>query len=77
VGRATLQGTGASQTWLNTGEGNGPFNVAADGTSLYWDWGGGAGTPEYVGTARVAGTGVRTHYLLGQGAFLDTAPGAS
>jgi hypothetical protein len=77
VGRATLQGTGASQTWLNTGEGNGPFNVTADGTNLYWDWGGGAGTPQYVGTARVAGTGVRTHYLLGQGAFLDTAPGAS
>ena len=52
-------------------------SVSADGSNLYWDWGGGAGTPEYVGTARVTGAGVRTHYLLGQGAFLDTAPGAS
>jgi hypothetical protein len=77
VGRATLQGTGAKQTWLSIGEGNGPFNLSADGSNLYWDWGGGAGTPEYVGTARVTGAGVRTHYLLGQGAFLDTAPGAS
>jgi hypothetical protein len=77
IGRATLSGASASDTWLNIHEGNGPFNVAADGTSVYWDWGGGAGSPMYVGTASVNGTGVRTHYLTGQGAFLLTAPGAS
>jgi hypothetical protein len=77
VGRATLSGAGASDTWLNTRDGNGPFNVAADNTSVYWDWGGGAGAPMYVGTASVNGTGVRTRYLTGQGAFLLTAPGAS
>jgi hypothetical protein len=77
LGRATLQGTGASITWLNTRNDNGPFNVAADGANVFWDWGGGAGSPMYVGTARVNGTGVRTKFLVGQGAFLDTAPGAS
>jgi hypothetical protein len=77
LGRATLQGTGASITWLNTRNGNGPFNVAADGANVFWDWGGGAGSPMYVGTAKVNGTGVRTKFLVAQGAFLDTAPGAS
>jgi hypothetical protein len=77
VGRATLAGGGASMTWLSIHEGDGPFNVTADGSNLYWDWGGGAGSPEYVGTAKVTGAGVRTRFLTGQGAFLDTAPGAS
>jgi hypothetical protein len=77
LGRATLQGTGSSITWLNTRNGNGPFNVAADGANVFWDWGGGAGSPMYVGTAKVNGTGVRTKFLVAQGAFLDTAPGAS
>jgi hypothetical protein len=77
VGRATLQGGGANITWLNIGEPDGPFNVAADNNSVYWDWGGEAGTPVWVGTARVAGTGVQPRFLSGQGAFLDTAPGAS
>jgi hypothetical protein len=77
VGRATLTGQDASDTWLNIREGDGPFNVAADNANVYWDWGGAAGAPEYVGTASVAGTGVRTDFLTGQGAFLLTAPGAS
>ena len=76
VGRATLTGQSASGTWLNIRAGNGPFNVAADNTSVYWDWGGGAGAPMYVGTASVNGTGVRTRFVTGQGAFLLTAPGA-
>jgi len=77
LGRATLQGAGVSISWLNTRNADGPFNVAADGANVYWDWGGAAGSPMYVGTARVNGTGVRIKFLVGQGAFLDTAPGAS
>jgi hypothetical protein len=69
IGRAAISGSGASDTWLNIRETDGPFNVAADGSSVYWDWGGAAGTPEYVGTARANGTGVRTRFVTGQGAF--------
>jgi len=77
IGRAGLNGQGASVTWLNIREDQGPFNVAADDATVYWDWGGAAGSPEYVGTASVAGTGVRTHFLTGEGAFLLTTPGSS
>jgi hypothetical protein len=77
IGRASLTGHGASDTWLNIQQTQGPFNVAADDTSVYWDWGGTADSPMHVGTASVNGTGVRTDYLTGQGAFLLTAPGAS
>jgi hypothetical protein len=77
VGRAALNGQGASVNWLNIRENDGPFNVAADNTNVYWDWGGSAGSPYYVGTASAGGTGVRTQYLSGEGAFLLTAPGAS
>jgi hypothetical protein len=77
VGRATLTGHDASDSWLNIRAGNGPFNVAADDTSVFWDWGGVAGSPTYVGTASVNGTGVRTHFATGQGAFLLTGAGAS
>jgi hypothetical protein len=76
IGRATLTGQGASGTWLNIRENQGPFNVAADDTSVYWDWGGAAGSPMYVGTAAANGTGVRTHFLTGQGAFLLSSPGS-
>jgi hypothetical protein len=75
LGRAGLNGTGASATWLNIRENQGPFNVAADSTSVYWDWGGAAGSPMYVGTASTGGTGVRTHFLTGQGAFVLTGAG--
>jgi len=77
VGRATLQGTGANVNWLNIHSNQGPFNVAADNADVYWDWGGAAGSPEHVGTARVNGTGLRTGLLFGQGAFLLTSPGAN
>jgi hypothetical protein len=77
VGRATLQGTGASITWLNIRNNEGPFYLAADDSNVYWDWGGVAGSPMHVGTARVNGTGLRTSILLGQGAFLLTSPGAN
>ncbi|MGH3189748.1 MAG: hypothetical protein ACRDPY_32330 [Streptosporangiaceae bacterium] len=77
VGRATLQGTGASDTWLNIHSNQGPFNLAANNSNVYWDWGGSAGSPEHVGTARVSGTGLRTSLFLGQGAFLLTSPGAN
>ncbi len=77
VGRATLQGTGASDTWLNIRSNQGPFNLAADDSNVYWDWGGSAGSPMHVGTARVNGTGLRASLFLGQGAFLLTAPGAN
>jgi hypothetical protein len=77
VGRATLQGTGASGTWLNIHTNQGPFYLAASNSNIYWDWGGGAGSPEHVGTARVNGTGLRTSIFLGQGAFLLTSPGAN
>jgi hypothetical protein len=72
LGRAGLNGSGASVTWLDIRENQGPFNVAADGASVYWDWGGAAGSPMYVGTASVTGTGLRTHFLTGQGAFVLT-----
>jgi hypothetical protein len=77
VGRAMLTGQGASDTWLNIRETQGPFNVAADNAGVFWDWGGAAGAPMYVGTASVSGTSVRTRFLTGQGAFLLTAPGSS
>jgi hypothetical protein len=77
VGRATLQGTGASGTWLNIRSSQGPFYLAADGSNVYWDWGGGAGSPTHVGTARVNRAGLNTSILLGQGAFLLTSPGAN
>jgi hypothetical protein len=77
VGRATLQGTGASGTWLNIRSSQGPFYLAADGSNVYWDWGGGAGSPTHVGTARVNRAGLNTSVLLGQGAFLLTSPGAN
>jgi hypothetical protein len=77
VGRATLQGDGASDTWLNIHSNQGPFNVAADNSNVYWDWGGAANSPEHVGTARVNGTGLRTSLFLGQGAFLLTSAGAN
>ena|ERR1700733_2390447 len=77
VGRAGLNGLGAADTWLNIRETQGPFNVAADNAGVFWDWGGAAGAPMYVGTASANGTGVRTHFLTGQGAFLLTAPGSS
>jgi len=77
IGRATLQGTGANRSWLNIHSNQGPFNLAVDNSNLYWDWGGAAGSPEHVGTARVNGTGLRTSLFLGQGAFLLTSPGAN
>jgi hypothetical protein len=81
LGRATLTGRDASDAWLNTGSET-PFlsNVAADGTSVYWDWGYltvSGGFVAYVGTASVSGTGVRTQFLTGQGPFVLTAPGSS
>ncbi len=77
IGRATLRGTGANGSWLNIHSSQGPFNVAADNNNVYWDWGGAAGSPEHVGSARVNGTGLRTSIFLGQGAFLLTSPGAN
>jgi hypothetical protein len=77
VGRAGLNGLGAADTWLNIREAQGPFNVAADNAGVFWDWGGAAGAPMFVGTASANGTGVRTHFVTGQGAFLLTAPGSS
>lgn len=77
LGRATLQGTGARDTWLNIHTDQGPFNVAADDSNVYWDWGGVAESPTHVGTARVNGTGLRASILTGEGAFLLTSPGAN
>jgi len=77
IGRATLNGQNASDTWLAIRSGEGPFNVAADNASVYWDWGGTAGSPMHIGTATVSGAHLRTTYLLGQGALLLTAPGAA
>jgi hypothetical protein len=77
VGRATLRGTGASDTWLNIHSHQGPFYVAADDCNIYWDWGGVAGSPMHVGTAQVDRAGFRASILTGQGAFLLTSPGAN
>lgn len=72
VGRATLGGTSARGHWLGIRSSQGPFNVAANGTSVYWDWGGVAGRPMHIGTATVSGTHLRTTFTLGQGALLLT-----
>lgn len=72
IGRATLAGANASDRWLGIRSGQGPFNVAADNTSVYWDWGGVAGSPVHIGTATVSGTHLRTTFRLGQGAVLVT-----
>ncbi len=77
VGRATLHGGGASEEWLAIRTSQGPFNVAADNANLYWDWGGVAGSPIRIGTARVDRGGFRASYLLGQGALYLTTPGAN
>lgn len=77
IGRATLGGAHASDNWLAIRSGEGPFNVAADNASVYWDWGGTAGSPMHIGTATVSGAHLHTTYLLGQGALLLTAPGAA
>lgn len=77
IGRATLNGQNASDTWLAIRSGEGPFNVAADNASVYWDWGGTVGSPMHIGTATVSGAHLHTTYLLGQGALLLTAPGAA
>jgi hypothetical protein len=77
LGRATLAGKGATDTWLNVHAGDaGPFFVAADNASVYWDWGGVAESPMHVGRANVNGSGADDSVLTGQGAFLLTAPGA-
>jgi hypothetical protein len=77
VGRATLRGTGASIKWLNIRTSQGPFNVAADNSHVYWDWGGVAGSPMHIGSARLSRAGFRRSIRTGQGAFLLTSPGAS
>jgi hypothetical protein len=77
IGRATLGGRGASGTWLSVRTSQGPFNVAADNAHVIWDWGGVAGSPMHVGTATAGGTGLRTTFLTGQGAFFLTSPGAN
>jgi hypothetical protein len=77
VGRATLHGGDPSVEWLAIHTGQGPFNVAADNANVYWDWGGVAGSPIHIGTARVDRGGFRASYLLGQGALYLTTPGAN
>lgn len=77
IGRATLAGRDASAAWLSVRTSQGPFNVAAGDADVYWDWGGAAGSPEHVGTATTAGTGLRTSFLTGQGAFFLTSRGAN
>ena len=77
VGRATLQGTGASDTWLNIHSDQGPFYVAADDDNVYWDWGGVAESPMHIGTAQVDRAGFHASILTGQGAFLLTSAGAN
>jgi hypothetical protein len=78
VGRATLTGHGANDSWLNIhAAGQGPFNVAADNAHVFWDWGGAAGSPVHTGRATVSGTGLNKTFLTGQGAFALTSPGAN
>ena len=74
VGRATLRGTGASDTWLNIHSDQGPFYVAADDDNVDRDWGGVAGSPMHIGTAQVDRAGFHATILTGQGAFLLTSP---
>ena len=76
VGRATVGGTHIASKWLNIHTSQGPFDLAADKSNLYWDWGGVAGSPIHVGRARVSGRGTDRSIFLGQGAFLLTSPGA-
>ena len=77
VGRATVGGTHIASKWLNIHTSQGPFDLAADKSNLYWDWGGVAGSPIHVGRARVSGRGFDRSIFLGQGAFLLTSPGAN
>ncbi len=77
VGRATLQGTDGNDEWLNVHTSEGPFDVAADDTNVYWDWGGVAESPMHVGRASVDRAGFHRSILLGKGAFLLTSVGAN
>jgi hypothetical protein len=81
VGRATVQGTHITNNWLSIRTQDGPFNLAADDDSIYWDWGGVAGSPIHVGRTHVSGRGFQSGFessiFIGQGAFLLTSPGAN
>ena len=77
VGRATLRGAGANDAWLAVRTSQGPFNVAADNASVYWDWGGVAGSPMHIGTAHTDRGAFHGNHLLGQGALYLTTPGAN
>ena len=77
VGRATLHGSGASGTWPAIHTGQGPFNVAADSTRVYWDWGGVADSPMHIGIARVDRSRFNGSHLSGQRAHYLTTPGAN
>jgi len=54
IGRVALSGRDADPTWLSIRSNQGPFHVAVDGQYVYWEWGGGAGAPPYIGRAAVA-----------------------
>jgi hypothetical protein len=77
VGRATVLGTHINSKWLNIHTSQGPFNLAADASDIYWDWGGVAGSPIHVGRAHVSGRALDKSIFLGQGAFLLTSRGAN
>jgi hypothetical protein len=77
IGRARLDGTHVQRNWLSIRSDEGPFFLAADAYHVYWDWGGAAGSPSYVGRVRTNRNDFTKPWARGQGAFLLTSPGAN
>jgi hypothetical protein len=62
IGRASTDGTQVEPTWLEVGTGGGA-HIAAGGGRVFWEWGGGAGSPVCIGEASLTGRIVARRFL--------------
>jgi hypothetical protein len=66
IGRATLKTKRIELGWLHLGY-HGATSVAVGGADVFWDWGGGGGSPTFIGRATTGGKIVTLRFAAGTG----------
>lgn len=69
VGSASLDGTHVDQSAFVLDSPDGPFDVAAAGNSIFWSYGGSAGSPQYVSRAKLSGGLLSSKFVSGGSAL--------
>lgn len=64
IGRATVDGKRVQPGWLDAGP-LGGYELAAGAGMLFWEWGGGASSPSYIGQASLDGKILNRRFVVG------------